>query len=109
MADPAPEVSLPGKEYIEITNRTGYSFNLKNWKLSTGNQDFLFPGTTLPASGIAILCISQDTSLFQKFGKVIGLKQFPSLPMPGDSCLLLTVQASLFMAWNTLLTGIEMI
>jgi hypothetical protein len=102
MADPAPEVSLPGKEFIEITNRTGYSFNLKNWKLSTGNQDFLFPETNLPASGIAILCISQDTSLFQKFGKVIGLKQFPSLT---DAGRLLFITDSM----GTLIHGVEYI
>jgi hypothetical protein len=83
MADPAPEVSLPGKEYLEITNRTGYSFNLKNWKLSAGDQNFPFPEANLPASCIAILCISQDTSLFRRFGKVIGLKQFPSLTDAG--------------------------
>ena len=83
MADPTPEVSLPGKEYLEITNRTGCSFNLKNWKLSTGDQNFPFPDANLAASGIAILCNSQDTSLFQKFGKVIGLQQFPSLTDAG--------------------------
>jgi hypothetical protein len=79
MADPLPEVSLPGKEYIEITNTTEYSFNLKNWKLLTSGQYTLFPETSIPPSGIIILCLSQDTLLFQKFGRVIGLKQFPSL------------------------------
>jgi len=79
MADPLPEVSLPGKEYIEITNTTGYTFNLKNWNLSTSDQSSLFPETSIPPSGIIILCLPQDTLLFQKFGRVIGLKQFPSL------------------------------
>jgi hypothetical protein len=79
MADPLPEVSLPGKEYLELTNLTNYPFNLKKWKLSTEDQNYLFPETTLGASGIAIVCLSQDTSLFVKSGKVIGLKQFPSL------------------------------
>jgi hypothetical protein len=79
MADPLPEVSLPGKEYIEITNTTEYSFNLKNWKLLTSGQYTLFPETSIPPSGIIILCLPQDTLLFQKFGRVIGLKQFPSL------------------------------
>ncbi|MEI6049928.1 MAG: lamin tail domain-containing protein [Bacteroidota bacterium] len=79
MADPLPEVSLPGKEYLEITNRTGYSFNLKNWKLSSEGQNVMFPETNLKPSGIIILCSSQDTSFFAKYGSVTGLKQFPSL------------------------------
>jgi hypothetical protein len=83
MADPLPEVSLPGKEYLEITNRTGYSFNLKNWKLSTESQNTLFPETTISPSGIIIICMAEDTLLFQKFGNVIGMKQFPSLTDAG--------------------------
>jgi Lamin Tail Domain/FlgD Ig-like domain len=83
MADPLPEVSLPGKEYIEITNTAGYSFNLKNWKLSTTGQSSLFPESTIAPAGIIILCAQQDTLLFQKFGRVLGMKQFPSLTDAG--------------------------
>jgi hypothetical protein len=83
MADPLPEVSLPGKEYLEITNRTGYSFNLKNWKLSSESQNILFPETIIQPSGISIICLSQDTLLFKKYGRVIGLKQFPTLTDDG--------------------------
>ena len=83
MVDPVPEVSLPGKEYIEITNRSGYCFDLKNWKLSTAGQSAIFPETVIPPKGIIIICQPQDTSLFRKFGKVIGLKQFPSLTDDG--------------------------
>jgi hypothetical protein len=83
MADPTPEVSLPPKEYIEITNRTSFTLNLKNWKLSTETQTILFPEESMPASGIFILCSPGDTSLFKKYGKVIGLKSFPSLTDAG--------------------------
>ncbi len=79
MADPLPEVSLPGKEYIEITNRTGHPFNLKNWRLSTAGQYTLFPERFIPPYGIIILCNSSDTLLLKKYGTVIGMKQFPSL------------------------------
>ncbi len=83
MADPTPEVSLPGKEYIEITNRTKYPLNLKNWSLSTESQTSLIPEATLPSSGICILCSRADTVLFKKFGRAIGLNQFPSLTDAG--------------------------
>ncbi len=79
MADPIPEVALPGKEYLEITNRTENSFNLKDWKLQSEGQTFTFPDIDLGASEIAILCLIKDTSDFKSFGRAIGLKQFPTL------------------------------
>jgi len=79
MADPLPQVSLPGKEYLEITNRTEYSFNLKNWNLLSDVQKILFPEVTIKPLQIMILCSSQDTSLFSKLGRVTGFRQFISL------------------------------
>jgi hypothetical protein len=79
MADPLPEVSLPDKEYLELTNRTENSFNLKNWRLTTADQSYLFPEVILEPLEIRIICLSKDTSLYANFGKVTGLKQFPSL------------------------------
>lgn len=83
MANPLPVVSLPGKEYLELTNRTEYSFNLKNWTLTSEGQVILFPGVIIEPSEIRIICFAKDTSLFKKYGKVTGLKQFPSLTQEG--------------------------
>ncbi|TAL61519.1 MAG: hypothetical protein EPN88_14700, partial [Bacteroidetes bacterium] len=83
MADPLPEVSLPGKEYLELTNRTEFSFNMKNWRFSSDGQNILFPEVTINPSEINIVCLARDTSLFKKYGKVTGLKQFPSLTQAG--------------------------
>jgi hypothetical protein len=88
MADPEPVVSLPGVEYIEITNRTEFSYNLKNWRLSSGDQDYIFPETNLNPYGILILCPIKDTTFFPRYGKVSGLKQFPSLTDNGKLLLL---------------------
>lgn len=79
MADPLPEVSLPAKEFIEITNITEFSFNLKNWKLLSEDQTFLFPESIIAPHEIRIICLAKDTSLFSVYGKVTGLKQFPAL------------------------------
>jgi hypothetical protein len=79
MADPLPEVSLPAKEYLELTNRSKCPFNLKNWKLLSGDQNSVFPETIIQPSEIIIVCSSPDTSFFTKFGRVTGLKQFPVL------------------------------
>jgi Lamin Tail Domain/FlgD Ig-like domain/Bacterial Ig-like domain len=83
MADPLPQVSLPDKEYIEITNRTGYPINMKNWRLATISQFTLFPETIIPPSGIFTVCAAQDTIFFNKYGRVIGIKNFPSLTDAG--------------------------
>jgi hypothetical protein len=83
MADPLPQVSLPDKEYIEITNRAGYPINLKNWRLATTSQYSLFPETIMPPLGLLTVCASQDTILFNKYGRVIGLKNFPTLTDAG--------------------------
>ena len=83
MADPLPQVSLPDKEYIEITNRTGYPINLKNWRLGTTSQFTLFPETVIPASGIFTVCALQDTANFNKYGRAVGIKNFPSLTDAG--------------------------
>ncbi len=79
MADPVPGVSLPGREYIEITNRTEFPFDLTGWKLESEEQEFLFPGEILQPYDIRILCSAKDTDLYTSFGKVTGLIQFPSL------------------------------
>ncbi len=79
MADPLPAVSLPGKEYLELTNRTLFAFNMKNWNLLIGDQSISVPGIIIGPSEIIIVCSQQDTSIFSVFGKVLGLKQFPAL------------------------------
>jgi len=100
MADPLPEVSLPGKEYLEITNRTEYSFNMKNWRLSYDGQNMLFPEITIRPSEIMIICSTKDTLLFSKYGKVLGLKQFPALT-DGGTIICLSDSS------NNLIHGVE--
>jgi hypothetical protein len=79
MANPLPAVSLPGKEYLEIFNRTAFPFNLKNWSLGTESQKTSMPSANIDPSEYLILCSAADTSLFSKYGKVAGLKSFPAL------------------------------
>ena len=79
MADPLPEISLPPKEYLELTNRTEYIFNLMNWTLSAGDQNYKLPELVLEPRELLIICLLADTSQFSILGRVTGLKQFPSL------------------------------
>ena len=88
MADPAPSVALPEKEYLEIHNRTSSQFNLKKWKLSNDGSGSVFPETIINPSEQMILCQLQDTSFFLRYGKVRGLKSFPSLTDAGKLMVL---------------------
>jgi hypothetical protein len=83
MADPVPSVTLPEKEYLEITNRTKFSFNLKGWSFWTENQKSVFPETMIGPGEILVLCQTSDTSLMKKYGMTAGLKTFPSLTDEG--------------------------
>lgn len=79
MADPVPEVSLPSGEFIEIENRSGFQYNLKDWCLITGDQIFTVNEITIGPGEILILCHSDDTSQFGSYGRVSGMIQFPLL------------------------------
>jgi len=83
MADPAPVVSLPFGEYLEITSRIEQPVSLKGWSLLTETQKAFFPECTIRKGEYIILCSSADTALFSKFGKTIGLKSFPALTDEG--------------------------
>ena len=95
MADPLPSVSLPGREYLEITNRTEFSYNLENWKLISGDQIIIFPPVNIGPSEIKIISSLQDTMLFREFGQTIGLKQFPALTDGGKLLCLSDTSSSM--------------
>ncbi len=79
MADPLPVVSLPGREYLEIFNRTQSPVNINHWILATENQNYIFPAGILAPEEYMIVCQAQDTLLFKDLGKTAGLKSFPAL------------------------------
>ncbi len=89
MADPVPSVSLPEKEYIEITNTTDFTFNLKGWKLLADDELYPFPQKILGPHGIMILCHKADTVFFGKYGITCGLTAFPVLNDQGKLVCLL--------------------
>ncbi len=83
MADPFPAVSLPESEFIEITNRTGFTFDLRKWKLSADDQEYYFPAENLAPHEILILCHHSDTVEFRRLGAACGFSSFPVLSDKG--------------------------
>lgn len=100
MADPAPSAGLPEKEFLEITNNTPFSYNLKGWTLVSGNSKIYFPEYIINPSDILILCNTGDTILFKGYGKVIGLKSFPVLTDDGKLLVI-------YNEYNDLVHGVE--
>jgi hypothetical protein len=88
MADPSPPLSLPQKEYLEITNRSNYPFNLKKWSLSFNEEDVVLPPINIAPGDYIILCSLSDTGLFRGYGKVAGIKPFPALTDDGKVLVL---------------------
>jgi hypothetical protein len=88
MADPIPAVSLPAKEYVEITNRTDFSYSVRNWRLISGDQYSLLPGMIINPGEYLIICEVSDTSSFHRYGRVAGVKSFPALTDAGKTIIL---------------------
>jgi hypothetical protein len=83
LVDPSPQVYLPEKEFIEITNRTEFDFNLNKWRIYNSSKYFDFPEVKISKGEILIICKDADTSLFRQFGNVKGMAHFPSFNLEG--------------------------
>jgi len=95
MADPSPVVELPAREYIELHNRSGDPVNLKNWSLSDGNSNCVFPERIIAPGDYIIVCQREDTLLFNRRGKTMGLKSFPALTNEGKTLFIRDSKAAL--------------
>jgi len=95
MADPTPVVALPNREYLELYNRTLEPINLKNWILSDGIVNCVFPERIMAPGAYMIVCQMEDTALFNAFGKTIGLKSFPALTNSGKTLYIRDSKATL--------------
>jgi len=84
MFDPSPPVDLPNVEYVEIFNRTGYSFPTNGWMLIAGSDTSFLPGITITNGEFIILCGTSDTSAMNRYGKSVSIKSFPGLNDSGE-------------------------
>jgi len=82
--DPAPQIGLPGVEFIEIYNRTPNPFNLAGWKLSDGSSTGIFPSQIILPGEYWIVTAAASLNFFVGWGKTIGLTNFPTLNNASD-------------------------
>ena len=85
MADPAPQVGLPGNEWIELKNITSSSINLQNWRIGDSNgQSGPMPNFILEANSQVIICTGSAVAAMSTFGNTISVTSFPSLDNDGE-------------------------
>ena len=85
MADPTPQVGLPGNEWVELRNTSVFDINLQGWTLSdlTG-QTGAMPNFILQPDSFVIVCAGSAGPALTPFGKVITVTNFPSLDNDGE-------------------------
>ena len=86
MADPSPVVGLPNEEYVEIKNRSGKDINLQGWRLvTTTSSSASFTAYILHADSLLVITSISSSSSLARYGKVLGVASFPSLPNNGTT------------------------
>ena len=83
-ADPEPAYELPAAEYLELQNVSNKILNLADLQLIAGN-DIARPDSFILMPGDRVtLCKTSEVSLFEPFGKALGVSSFPGLNNDGE-------------------------
>ncbi|MFM9028916.1 MAG: lamin tail domain-containing protein [Bacteroidota bacterium] len=78
--EPIAESDLPDDEFIEMYNRATMPFRIDGWHLTDGTSIGVFPpGAVIEPKALILVCASSDTSVFNRYGKTIGIPGFPAL------------------------------
>ena len=80
MADPSPQVGLPGNEWIELKNTTATPINLQGWRIGdAAGQSGAMPSFVLMPDSFVIIGGSASAVAMSAFGKIVSVSSFPSL------------------------------
>ncbi len=99
MADPSPQVGLPGNEWIELKNVSADPVNLQGWRIgdATG-QSGPMPNFILQPDSFVIVCTGSAAAAMSAYGTVITVTSFPSLDNAGDQVFLMNANGSVIHA-----------
>ncbi len=86
--DPSPQNGLPEFEYLELFNRKSDTLELKNFILSDGTTNTVFPSYKIPPHQYLLVCATTNLSQFSAYHPVLGLPVLPSLNNSGDDLTL---------------------
>ena len=89
MADPSPQVGLPGNEWIELKNISSFPINLQNWRIGDSNgQSGPMLNFLLQPDSQVIVCTGSAVTAMSTFGNTISVTSFPSLDNDGEEIVL---------------------
>ncbi|MFW5761858.1 MAG: Ig-like domain-containing protein, partial [Cyclobacteriaceae bacterium] len=84
MPDPTPLVNLPEVEYIELYNNSATAFNLKNWTISDNLTEGILDSAILLPDEYLVLVPAGNKEIFDTYGTVLEVTNWPSLNNGGD-------------------------
>jgi hypothetical protein len=99
---PAPRAgnSLPNAEYVEMMNTGDNPIFLGGLQLVNSRRQAQIPSYSLDSGEILILCSRTHVPLFVKYGRVLGLSNWPSLLNSGDRIRLLSAEGDVLDSLN---------
>lgn len=96
MPDPNPPVNdLPDAEYIELFNASDQYIELENWELVNTSTVRFLPAYLFEPGAHVIVCHSDNVSLFEPYGDVIGVSSFVALTNTTDSLTLINPEGTI--------------
>lgn len=77
MSDPSPQIKLPDWEYIELYNTTDFPINIKDWKFTIGNTEYIISeNIEIQTNDYLILCHLDAFEELSNYGKCHGFPSF---------------------------------
>ena len=84
-ADPTPQIGLPDAEFIEVYNRSANPIDLAGWRFTDGSSTATLPVHILMPTQYLILTSTANASLYNSYGMVLGLANFPTINNAGEA------------------------
>ncbi len=100
MADATPARGLPGKKYMEITNRSADTLQLGGILLIADADTAYLPDEALAPGEYVVLCATGSRNDLLPYGRVLAVKSFPTLTIAGKLIALRNPDGTLIHAVN---------
>lgn len=85
MADPTPQIALPNAEFIELYHNGIGTLDLADYDIRIGTSRRPLPSYNFLTDTYVIICDVDDVELFESFGEVLGVLNFPALSNSGTN------------------------